>query len=266
MADEWQEARMTTTVDGPVDAGAPAGSTAPGAAALRADFGAHLEAHYPRLVAQLYAITLDAGEAHDAVQDAYSRAWRQWARIGSSPDPADWIRRVAVRSTSRSWRRLRERLVTPRAIASGGDVRTAAVLGALRRLSPSERRCLVLAVLAGTPTADIAALEGVPHGTVQARLARGRIVVTEGLADVLPEVLGLSDEEYGGAYGPAYDDAAYDGAAYDAAYDGTPYDGAAYGDDYDGAYGAGDPDRPPDHRAAQPLGPAADGAHEGEQR
>jgi RNA polymerase sigma factor (sigma-70 family) len=263
MADEWQEARMTTTVDGPVDAGAPARSTASGAAALRADFGAHLEAHYPGLVAQLYAITLDAGEAHDAVQDAYSRAWRQWERIGSSPDPADWIRRVAVRSTSRSWRRLRERLVTPRAIASGGDVRTAAVLGALRRLSPSERRCLVLATLAGTPTAEIAALEGVPHGTVQARLARGRIVVTEGLADVLPEVLGLSEEEYGGDHDPAHDPA-YD-SAYDPAYD-ADYDGAPYDADYDGAYGADDPDRPPDHRAAQPLGPAADGAHEGEQR
>ena len=47
-------------------------------AELRVDFGAHLEANYQRLVAQLYAITLDPGEAHDVVQDAYSRAWRSW--------------------------------------------------------------------------------------------------------------------------------------------------------------------------------------------
>src|ERR671922_1104223 len=68
-------------------------------AQLRVDFGAHLEANYQRLVAQLYAITLNPGEAHDVVQDAYSRAWRSWVAIGRSPDPSAWIRRVAVRAT-----------------------------------------------------------------------------------------------------------------------------------------------------------------------
>ena len=52
---------------------------------LRADFGAHLEANYQQLVAQLYAITLDADRAHEFVQDAYSRAWLcNWA-------PARWF-------------------------------------------------------------------------------------------------------------------------------------------------------------------------------
>ena len=37
---------------------------APTPAQLRVDFGAHLEANYQRLVAQLYAITLDPAEAH----------------------------------------------------------------------------------------------------------------------------------------------------------------------------------------------------------
>ena len=47
---------------------------------LRADFGAHFEAHYQRLVAQLYAITLNPAEAHDVVREAYSRAWRKLGR------------------------------------------------------------------------------------------------------------------------------------------------------------------------------------------
>src|SRR6478672_6161556 len=50
-------------------------AAAPTPAQLRVDFGAHLEANYRRLVAQLYAITLDPAEAHSVVQDAYSRAW-----------------------------------------------------------------------------------------------------------------------------------------------------------------------------------------------
>ena len=82
---------------------------APTPAQLRIDFGAHLEANYRRLVAQLYAITFDPAEAHSAVQDAYSRAWRTWATVSRSPDSVGWVRRVAVRSTIRSWRRLRLR-------------------------------------------------------------------------------------------------------------------------------------------------------------
>ena len=88
-----------------IDQDAPSGSLA----ALRIDFGAHLEANYQRLVAQLYAITLDPGEAHDVVQDAYSRAWRNWATISRKPDPTaspvdpattPWAQRGSRRGTA----------------------------------------------------------------------------------------------------------------------------------------------------------------------
>ncbi len=170
---------------------------APSATELRADFGAHVESHYRRLVAQLYAITLDPGEAHDVVQDAYSRAWRSWSTVGRSPDPAAWVRRVAVRSTARSWRRMRERIVARAPADDGADPRTAALLAALRRLPAAERRCVVLFYMAGSSVGEIAALEGISRGSVQAHLARARHVVTDGLADVLPEVLGPVDEYEG---------------------------------------------------------------------
>jgi RNA polymerase sigma-70 factor (ECF subfamily) len=106
---------------------------APTPAQLRRDFGAHLEANYRRLVAQLYAITFDPAEAHSAVQDAYSRAWRTWATVSRSPDSVGWVRRVAVRSTIRSWRRLRLRSRRP--VGPGPETSTGAVLAALRRLA-----------------------------------------------------------------------------------------------------------------------------------
>jgi DNA-directed RNA polymerase specialized sigma24 family protein len=140
-------------------------------AELRVDFGAHLEANYQRLVAQLYAITLNPGEAHDVVQDAYSRAWRSWVAIGRTPDPSAWIRR-------------------PRAIGSGVDARTRAILKSLARLSPAERRAVVLFHMAGATVEEIAAIEQASETLVHARLTRGRHVVTEGMADVLPDVLG----------------------------------------------------------------------------
>jgi DNA-directed RNA polymerase specialized sigma24 family protein len=185
-------------------------------AELRVDFGAHLEANYQRLVAQLYAITLNPGEAHDVVQDAYSRAWRSWVAIGRTPDPSAWIRRVAVRSTIRSWRRAMARfgIGGPRAIGSGVDARTRAVLASLARLSPAERRAVVLFHMAGATIEEIAAIEQASETLIHSRLTRGRHVVTEGMADVLPEVLAdaVSDgyaEGYGldgpgsGAYGSA---------------------------------------------------------------
>src|SRR6476646_9406597 len=110
---------------------------APTPAHLRLDFGAHLEANYRRLVAQLYAITFDPAEAHSAVQDAYSRAWRTWATVSRSPDSVGWVRRVAVRSTIRSWRRLRLRSRRP--VGPGPETPTGAVLAALRGPAPHGR-------------------------------------------------------------------------------------------------------------------------------
>ncbi|MGH8966402.1 MAG: RNA polymerase sigma factor [Actinomycetes bacterium] len=178
----------------------PSGSPA----SLRVDFGAHLEANYQRLVAQLYAITLNPGEAHDVVQDAYSRAWRSWVAIGRTPDPSAWIRRVAVRSTIRSWRRVLARFGVgrPRGAGSGADPRTRALLRALGRLSAAERRAVVLHHMAGTSLEEIAAIEQTSTTIVQARLTRGRYVVTEGMADVLEDVLGgTGDSGYAAEYG-----------------------------------------------------------------
>jgi DNA-directed RNA polymerase specialized sigma24 family protein len=231
-----------------VMAGTPRRSTLP-AADRRADFGAHLEANYQRLVAQLYAITLDAGEAHDAVQDAYSRAWRGWATIGRSPDPAAWVRRVAVRSTVRSWRRTLARIGIGRAkpVGDGVDPRTRAMLDALGRLTPGERRAVVLFHMGGSPMEEIAAVERVSVGIVKARLARARQVVTEGMADVLPAVLAdVIGEGYDGYAAADIDD--YDPGAPVDGYSSSGYAAGGYGtggyalDPYDGSGGwqAGD--------------------------
>jgi RNA polymerase sigma-70 factor (ECF subfamily) len=156
-------------------------------AQLRADFGDHFEAHYQRLVAQLYAITLNPAEAHDVVREAYSRAWRRWSTVGASPDPAAWVRRVAVRSTMRSWRRVAGRIAPGRlrrALVDAGEPRTRAMLLALGRLPDAERRAVVLVDMAATPVVEVAALEQVPPGTVAARLSRARQVVGDALVEL----------------------------------------------------------------------------------
>lgn len=160
---------------------------------LRADFGAHLETHYPRLVAQLYAITLHPGDAHEAVQDAYSRAWRRWSELRDTEDPVGWVRRVAIRTSTRGWRQGMARIGLRRGVRPADDSvepRTAALLDALARLSVADRRSIVLRHMAGLEIDEIAMLEKASEKSVRERLRRGRHVVTEGLADVLGEVVG----------------------------------------------------------------------------
>ena len=123
-------------------------------------------------------------EAHDVVQDAYSRAWRKWAEIGASADPGRWVRRVAVRSTMRSWRRALARIGpgTPAAaLADGVEPRTRAALLALGRLRDAERRAVVLVDMAGVPVVGDRRAGAGAAGDVAARLSRGRRVVGDGL-------------------------------------------------------------------------------------
>jgi RNA polymerase sigma-70 factor (ECF subfamily) len=195
---------------------------APTPAQLRIDFGAHLEANYRRLVAQLYAITLDPAEAHSAVQDAYSRAWRTWATVSRSPDSVGWVRRVAVRSTIRSWRRLRLR--SRRTVGPGLDTQTGAVLAALRGLPAAERRCVVLHHMAGSPVKEIAAVEGVSVGTTAARLARAQKVVSDGLIGLVELDADLASDLDVGWDAGWQDDPVADAFEPDEPYDG--YDGA----------------------------------------
>jgi hypothetical protein len=80
------------------------------------------------------------------------------------------------------------------------------VLAALRRLPPSERRCVVLHHMAGAPLPEIAAVEGLSVGTTAARLARAQQVVSAGLVDVLADVLGPEPRALDGWAPPEWDD------------------------------------------------------------
>jgi RNA polymerase sigma factor (sigma-70 family) len=161
---------------------------APVSGSLRTDFGAHFEAHYPRLVGQLFAITLDSGAAHDLVQDAYSRAWRRWSEVREG-DAEAWVRRVAVRASRNPFRRAAAKLGLRSARVprqEGLDPRTVAVLGALAELPLDERRVAVLVHMAGLAVPEVAALERVSVGTVQARLNRVGTRIEHAVAELGP--------------------------------------------------------------------------------
>ena len=153
-----------------------------------ADFDAFYEGVAPRLVRQTYLLTGDLGEAQDAVQEAFARAWQHWSTVCRADSPEAWVRTVARRLAVSRWRRLRNASEAWRRHGPPPDGLPAtpdrvAVVAALRQLPVAQRTAIVLHYVADLTVEQIAAETGVPSGTVKARLARGRAALASLLAD-----------------------------------------------------------------------------------
>lgn len=160
----------------------------------REEFTSFYAASFPRLVGQLYAMTGDRGEAQDAVQEAFARAWVRRATLDGTGSPEAWVRVTAWRIAASRWRRAREGMrlllltAQPGTTAGPGPDRVAFV-DALRRVPAEQRRALVLYHLCDLTVDQIAAETGVRPGTVKARLARGRAALAPYLRDAAAPVI-----------------------------------------------------------------------------
>jgi len=122
----------------------------------------------------------DREAAEDAVQEAAVRAWRKLGNLRPGTEMRPWFLaivanqcRTAVRGRWWSVVRLPNQpsLAGPGfedRIVRGADLRTA-----LRKLAPDHREALVLRYYLDLPVEEIAAITGVPMGTVKSRINRG---------------------------------------------------------------------------------------------
>jgi RNA polymerase sigma-70 factor (ECF subfamily) len=152
------------------------------------EFTDFYSASFRRLVGQLYAMTGDAAEAQDAVQEAFVRAWSHRRKLDASGSPEAWVRSTAWRIAVSRWHRARagSRLLRAQPLpapAEGPSPDRVALIDALRKLPAEQRRAIVLYHLCDQSVAQIAAETGVPEGTVKARLARGRAALAPHLSD-----------------------------------------------------------------------------------
>ncbi|ARQ71516.1 SigE family RNA polymerase sigma factor [Streptomyces marincola] len=132
-----------------------------------------------RLVTAVYALTGDLGDAEDAVQEAYARAWQRWDRLAAEGDPTPWVRTVALRLAVSTWRKTRNRLRAhlrhgpPPAVPSAAPDHVALVT-ALRELPRDQRVAVVLHHVLDLPVAQVAQETGVSEPAVRTRLSRAR--------------------------------------------------------------------------------------------
>jgi RNA polymerase sigma-70 factor (ECF subfamily) len=137
-------------------------------------------AHYAPMVRAAFVVVGDVESAREAVQLAWSIAWR---RLGSVRDPervGPWLISIAANEARHLAKRQRRRAVVE--ISAGMDDRSAgdpadgvALLDlerALRSLRPEERSLLALRYVAGLDSSEIGQQVGLSPSGVRSRLAR----------------------------------------------------------------------------------------------
>lgn len=143
------------------------------------DFVAFVETAGPYLYRTAYLLAGDSHRADDLVQTAFERTYRVWDRVRDG-EPRAYARRVLVNQRIDTWRHTRREVVPgddhiPVGAAQDGarevELRDALVR-ALARLAPQQRRVVVLRHLLDLSEADVAAELGRSVGTVKATNAR----------------------------------------------------------------------------------------------
>jgi RNA polymerase sigma-70 factor (ECF subfamily) len=143
--------------------------------------------HRRRALAVARRILGDADEAEDVVQEVFSKLYAQGVRFDGKAAVSTWLHRILVNSSINSMR-ARKRRGRLEAEPGGVEDPLEAVLGneqralfleGLTELSKQHREVLSLRELRGFSYPEIAALLGLPEGTVKSALNRARARLVE---------------------------------------------------------------------------------------
>jgi RNA polymerase sigma-70 factor (ECF subfamily) len=137
--------------------------------------------HHARMARVAYVITGDADLARDAVQGAWTIAWRKLATLRDPAQAPAWLVSIAANEARQVVRRTRRRAVVDISVAidetvGKGDPADAIdaldLRRTLARLSPDERRLLALRYVADLDSAQMAQQLGLSASGVRTRLSR----------------------------------------------------------------------------------------------
>ncbi len=156
-------------------------------------FGALVARHQASIVNLARALTSDDGEADDLAQETFIRAYKAIGRFRGDSTFRTWLHRVAVnviqshlKKRARRWRWFgpgidrdeagtanRPEMSVP-ATAEDEAARRQMIDRALAALPPDMRIAVTLRDVQGFEYAEIAAMLGLPIGTVESRIFRAR--------------------------------------------------------------------------------------------
>lgn len=146
-------------------------------------FRALVVRHQSAVIALARTLLPCAADGEDVAQDAFVAAWRKLRTF--DPSRGSFFGWLAAIARNRAFDVRSRRAPAPvanvpdRAAPAGGDALSEedahrALDRALAALPDEQRAAFVLAEVHGLPLAEVAAIEGVPVGTVKSRAARAR--------------------------------------------------------------------------------------------
>jgi RNA polymerase sigma-70 factor (sigma-E family) len=145
------------------------------------EFAEFFSATWPRLFRTALAMTGDAGQAEDALQSAYAKAYASWGRVRRADHPEAYVRRMAVNEVlgvrRRGWwrsERAHAASSLPEPPGTGPEptealVDRAEMWTALQALPPRQRAVLVLRYYEDLSEQQIAEALGCSVGTVKSQ-------------------------------------------------------------------------------------------------
>lgn len=144
-----------------------------------AEFADFMRSAAPALARTAWLLCGDAHQADELVQQALVRTYLAWPRARDR-DPLAYARRVLANQRISTWRRLRrELLVSPSDVPDAVDQRVEhtyadrdQLVRALARLTPRQRRIVVLRHFEDLSEQDVAADLGISVGTVKSTASR----------------------------------------------------------------------------------------------
>ncbi|AKF07035.1 RNA polymerase sigma factor [Sandaracinus amylolyticus] len=172
----------------------------------KAAFGRLLRMHQRRVYACAIHMLGDRGEAEDAVQETFLRAWRAIDRFDGRAELSTWLYRICINVSLNTLRRRKRvdaadisdpRVPEPAADPTQGQndprhsAQAAQLYGRLAKalddLSPSLRATVVLVLLEGVPQKEASEVLGCSEGTIAWRVHEARRRLRLVLGDHLEE-------------------------------------------------------------------------------
>ena len=132
--------------------------------------------HLAALLRVARRLTLDLTSAEDLVQETMLLAWRGFRGFQTGTNARAWLFRILINAFRGEGRRAaRATQLVPAPVEVRPSFQEAAEMAeALDALSLDHRTVLLLAVVEGFTSREIAEILGIPIGTVMSRLSRAR--------------------------------------------------------------------------------------------